>query len=230
VNRTTLDQVARMLAVGTSRRGVLKSALAGTAGGASALVVGGFSQAALAARLAQADSEEQSVILYEALAEQMDKHTGSCDELATKVQQFITDNADALKQIRTEEDAWDQQHRIAHATTYGDRLNNATRTLHFARVRCGYRSPSSNAPCATPVAKLAPLALPNRQDSCDCGSDCPMSTGWCVYAWAACVTGADCECCWTSYCGSYDHCMEDCQSNECCTGGEQCGSPNPPDA
>jgi hypothetical protein len=223
------DQLTRTLAMGTSRRRVLKSMVAGTAGGASALAMGGYSPSALAARLAQADSGERSVILYESLAELTDKHTGTCDELATAVKRFVADNADALKQIRTEEDAWTQEQRLAHARKYGDRLDNATQILHFSRVRCAYRSPAGAAPCATPVAKMAPLSLPNRQDSCTCSSDCPMATGWCVYAWLSCASGADCECCWSSYCGSYDHCMEDCQSNECCTGGETCGSPNPPD-
>src|SRR5262245_25169277 len=135
--------------------------VAGTAGGASALSVGGYFPAALAARLAQPGSEEQSVILYESLAELSDKHTGTCDQLATAVKHFMTDNADNLKQIRTEQDAWTQQQRLAHATKYADRLDHATQILHFGRVRCAYRSPAGAAPSATPVAKMAPLALPN---------------------------------------------------------------------
>lgn len=151
-------------------------------------------QRALETRLADLDTEEQSVVLYEALAELADSHTGSCEELADATQQLLLANADVLDAIRTEQDEWDQTRRLAHVQTYGDRLESATRTMHVARQRCGYRA--SNGTSATPAASLenirafsSPMSL--RQDACDCGSNGPMGTGWCIYAWGVCVSGAE---------------------------------------
>jgi hypothetical protein len=225
------DRITRSLATGTSRRSLVHALAAGVMGGAAALLPGSGA-ARQQGRLADLDTEEQSVVLYEALAELADSHTGSCEELSDATQQLLLANADVLDTIRAEQDEWDQTRRLAHVQTYGDRLETATRTLHFARHRCGSRA--STGPAATPATSLEhvrafskPMSL--RQDSCDCGSNCPMGTGWCIYAWGACVSGAECECCWSSYCGSYSHCMTDCQANECCTGNDDCGSPDPPD-
>lgn len=228
---TRFDRMTRMAAASGSRRSVLKS-LAGTAfGGAGFLGLrrpGGATPAALS-RLADLDPAEQAVVLYEALADLTETHLGNCDELQAKTQQFMQDYGDALKDIAAREKGWSHAERLANAEKYGDRLLAATKTLHFGTERCSYRAGSQATPAAKTymdaVLALRPGAL---QDSCDCSSDCPLSTGQCIYAWGACIAGG-CMCCWSSYCGSYSHCMGDCQSNECCTGSGVCQDPEPPD-
>lgn len=225
-----IDALARAFATGTSRRRVLKSLAAGAAGGVGALA-GGYSPSALAARLAETDPEEQSVLIYEAIASIAESHTGTCDEISAIAMQFRDSHGDLLDQIRTEQDSWTYAQRMIHNQKYGDRLDLATKTLHAATARCGYRSaPSDPAnPPATPNAKTAAKSVPMRQDGCDCNANCPIGAGWCAYYWLSCVGGSEsCLCCWTSYCGSYDHCMTDCQSNECCTGSAVCSSPVQP--
>lgn len=224
---TRFDRIARHVGGGASRRTVLKS-LAGSAVGGAGLFSLRRQAVAAPVRLADLDPEEQAVVLYEALASLADSHQGRCDELAAKTNQFMQDNGDALKSVRTVEKGWSRAERLDNAAKYSDRVLTATKTLHFARERCGYRAGGA----ATPVAEsfvpfdldLQPQGL---QESCDCGSDCPLSTGWCIYAWGSCIVGG-CMCCWTSFCGSYDHCMEDCQANECCTATGICSSPAPP--
>ncbi len=237
---TRFDRFVRVFSAGTSRRGVLRSLAAGALGaGAMASGVSGT----LATRLQGLDPDEQAVVIYEGLAEVADQHTGSCAELGTAVQAYLDTNAERLRQVDTDLDPGDQAARMAAAKRYGDRMEAATATIHFSRIRCAYRAGSSGeglsgdcADAATPVAAYMPnthRALVARkavlQDSCNCAGECPMGAGWCTVSVAECILGGSpCECCWTSYCGSYDHCMLDCQSNECCTGEQTCATPDGP--
>jgi hypothetical protein len=240
MDQQRFDRFTRAFSGGASRRNVLRSLAASALTGA-AFTVGG--RRTLAARLQGLDPDEQAVVLYEGLAGVVDQHDGNCAELAEVVRAYLDDNADALNQLDTSLTADNQPARRAAAEQYGDRMEAATATIQFGRIRCAYRggSPDGGLLCpeggtATPVASYMPnarRALAARaaalQDSCDCAGDCPMSAGWCVVSVAECIFGGTpCECCWTSYCGSYDHCMTDCQANDCCTG-TTCSSPNPPD-
>jgi hypothetical protein len=50
-----------------------------------------------------------------------------------------------------------------------------------------------------------------------CEQTCPISTGDCVTNWAAGIGGGvACDTCMTGWCGSYDHCIQDCDSSDCC--------------
>src|SRR5215204_6410286 len=73
-----IDWLARMMARGSDRRGVLKTIAAGTLGGA-ALV-----QAAAAHVGAQDAPGEDWVKLYEALAAAVDPVTGECSKVSTR--------------------------------------------------------------------------------------------------------------------------------------------------
>jgi hypothetical protein len=101
------DRITRSLATGTSRRSLVHAMAAGVIGGAAALLPGSGvarRQRALDMRLADLDTEEQSVVLYEALAELADSHTGNCGELGDATQQLLLANADVLDAIRGEQD------------------------------------------------------------------------------------------------------------------------------
>lgn len=213
------DRLTRSM-VGTSRRSVLRTLAAGAAGGISVVAFGrdARAQRAFKARLQGLPLEEQAVVLYEGLAELADAHAGNCDELAAKSQDFMTTNADLFAQIQDQQEAWSHEERTANAETYGDRLEAATKSVHFAVARCGYVAPAGVA--GSPAAGCAPStamrkAAPALQ-SCDCGSNCPISTGHCIAFGLSCAGGDGCSCCWVSDCGKTSHCENTCGGNECC--------------
>lgn len=231
MEQTRFDRFTRRIAAGGSRRAVVKS-LVGSALGAVGLThlgrAGAASSPTLSA-LADLEPAEQAMVLYEALAELTEAHLGNCAELQAKTERFLQDHAGTLDQITTIERGWSHVERLANAEKYGDRLLAATKTLHFGKERCGYRGGDAATPAAqTFMAAALDLRPSVRQETCDCSADCPLSTGQCIYAWGACIAGG-CMCCWTSYCGSHDHCMTDCDANECCTGNGVCQDPEPPD-
>lgn len=213
------DRLTRTMG-GTSRRGVLRTLAAGAAGGLGIAAFGrdARAQKAFKARLQDLSLEEQAIVLYEGLAEIADAHGGSCEELGAKTQDFITTNADLYAQVQAEQEAWTHEQRIANAETYGDRLEAATKSIHFARARCGYVP--SDGVADTPLADCSPsIALGKSAPSlqtCDCDSNCPISTGHCIGFGLACAGGSPCACCWASDCGKKSHCENNCAGNECC--------------
>jgi len=61
-----------------------------------------------------------------------------------------------------------------------------------------------------------------------CEENCPVSTGDCALNWITGTgSGTACDTCMTGWCGSYDRCIEDCDSSDCCN--TACSSSNVPD-
>jgi hypothetical protein len=293
-----------------TRRSVLRG-LTGFAAGSLAAI--GLGQAGRLARALQAaDSEEQSVLLYEHMALIARSHVGTCAELGAKLTSFANDHADLFKALKAEQDAWPHAKRVEHADAYGDRVQAASTELLAARLRCSFVKSGthpSGTPEASPVASLIGItpcqerasqtALPGSTlgfaaaqscsdpvtlqcvstypgnsgfvgiafagtGTCDannencspcistdaatycadrvrecsddsaypctlsvqydqvvapscCTQNCPITTADCAYNWGGGVgSGDDCLICMTSWCGSTDHCLENCESNDCC--------------
>lgn len=214
------DRLTRSMS-SSSRRGVLRTLAAGAAGGIGVVAFGrdARAQKAFKARLQDLPLDEQAVVLFEGLAELSDAHGGGCDEWAAKAQDFMMANADLIAQVQADQEPWTHERRIANAETYGDRLEAATKSLHFARSRCGFVPPSGleGSPAATCAPSTAMRKAAPSLQSCDCGSNCPISTGHCIGFGFACAGGDPCACCWASDCGKTSHCENNCAGNECCT-------------
>lgn len=229
------DRFSRGFATGATRRRLIQ-VLAGSAAGGLGLVgvrSRALSQTALNARLADLDLEEQSVVLFEGMAAIADAHHDSCASLSEKLQQYQSDNKATFDAIKAEQEAWDHTQRVAHAGRYGDRVAEASKTLTAALNRCQYVPGADGV--ATPVAVCGSAAVKSTsadvlalagQDSCDCDSICPRSTKDCWESYLGCAAGDSCECCFTSYCHDHSECINNCESNECCS--TPCSSATPP--
>jgi hypothetical protein len=232
------DGLSRGLASGKTRRFVLKALTVSAAGGLG--LVGlrphGVNQAALAARLQDSTADERGVLLFEGLAMRAEFLRGSCDELAQAMQQYLAENAEIWTSTKAAQESWTRDERIAHTDRYGDRLQAAAEKILVARQKCHYVKGAGG---ATPEAAASPsagcgqrrgtqaLAAPNAlQDACDCNSTCPQSWWDCVESGASCAAGDDCECCYLAMCGHTSHCLDDCNSSECCS--EPCSNYSPP--
>lgn len=146
------DALTRTLAQQGTRRALVRR-VAGVAVGGLAAVglgpVGRFNRA-----LKAADSEEQSVMLYEELARIAHEHVGTCAELRLKHGAFFDLHGDMLASHKTEQDAWTREKRIEHAETYGDRRHTASALLLAATRQCRHAvmTPKSLGSAATPEA------------------------------------------------------------------------------
>ena len=98
MDQRRFDAVTRGMATHGTRRSVLRG-LAGFAAGSLAAI--GLGQAGrLAKALQAADSEEQSVLLYEHMALIARSHVGSCAELGAKLTSFANEHAELFKALR----------------------------------------------------------------------------------------------------------------------------------
>jgi hypothetical protein len=104
------------------------------AGGLAAVGLG--EQARWSRALAAADSEEQSVMLFEKLARLYQEHDGACEELRDKVRGLRDDNRELLDQVSTEQAGWSDEQRASHADTYGDRRDDAVSKILAGMQRC----------------------------------------------------------------------------------------------
>jgi len=251
------DRLIRKLASAPSRRNVLKSIATGGAASVAGLFMTNSRQAkATTAFLTALDPDERAIALYEHLTDiaHLHAHEG-CGKIATMSKQFVTDNADLVAMIRAEDASWTRDQHEAYVEKYGDRLEEATRKLHFARERCRYAdeahggagTPTAGAPAACgnsaelvsamPFSYAAQGDAPARllvQAGCGgkgCADHCPLDRTECWETGLGCAYGDDCQCCLSSLCGSKSHCLLDCGYNECCSGVPECNGayvPPPP--
>jgi hypothetical protein len=319
------DRIARGIAnKGSSRRSLLRGVSALAAGSMAALGFGPAARFAKAFAQASDDPEEQSVLIYERIAEIAHNHHGSCAELQAAVREFLLEYDQEFVLILEEQRAWPMETRLAHAEKYEARRIAASERIATAMARCSYVIDPNATPGATPAAAIGGLralrqdaatpipdnpdatpassdsgttphlgsmfdcpdkyvmcyqayeGAPNLganvgrmkigtcasglggachnchtyydhscsmhfpdvcwkpdspgsktgqnfcaikeidQDHCDCTETCPITTADCAFFAGGGAAGSTCAACWTSLCGSTDHCMTDCQSNQCC--------------
>lgn len=148
MDQQRFDTLTRGIAAQGTRRSLMRGLTGIAMGGLAAVGLGRSSSFARA--LQAADSEEQSVILYEEIAQISHQHVGTCDALDDKLVAFANDHAKLLAAIRTEQDAWSHAKRVEHADTYDVRREVATTRLLAARSRC--RFAVSSLPVGTPIA------------------------------------------------------------------------------
>ena len=235
MSTSRLETVTRALRIGTNRRTLVGALTLGS----TAIAAPASAQPTLATRLAQPDPDEQAVALYEALAAITESHIGTCQELASILDQFKAEHADTIAAINTEQDAWSQDKRNTHADTYGDRMRAASKTIIESGQRCSYIRDSTGTPVATPAgarsscADRAPRtntlgfsAFASQDYYCDCEKHCPVGVGHCIESGASCAAGDKCDCCMVSLCGHASHCRDNCYANGCCD--TPCTSYSPP--
>ena len=141
-----IDRFARFLAVGTSRRSVVKSISGGALAGAA--MIGGVS-------LVSADGGEhsaigeRSVLMYELMAETISTEYGNCDSVAEAFTRFREQNSDLMSELEAESLTWTPEQRSEHRDVYGERIMRATSVVHSVATRCGFqpdRPPASVRP------------------------------------------------------------------------------------
>ena len=154
------DRLTKIMARGTNRRGAMKTLVVGALGGA------GLARAAGHASAASGPGEEW-VQLYESLAASVDTIDGTCSEITDALQAFQDQNADHIQQMHQDTRTWSTDQLAAHQTAYGDRIQDASISLHLSLTRCGYRPDSTspfttadiNAGSGAPATPTTPVAM-----------------------------------------------------------------------
>lgn len=159
------DRLTKFMARGTNRRGAMKTLVVSALGGA------GLARAAGHVSAATGPGEEW-VQLYESLAGSVDTIDGTCPEITDALQAFQDQHADRIQQMHQETGSWTTDQLAAHQLAYGDRIQDASISLHLSLTRCGFR-PESTSPFAmadliagggTSPSPTTPVALSaNRQ-------------------------------------------------------------------
>ena len=186
MDSTRFDRLTRAVAVRLTRRGML-----GGMAGAAAVGLGGASGVRFV--VAQTDSEERSVELYEAMSALARSHAGSCADLTAKIRSFTDEHQDEIGQITVEQRGWDDNRKRAHVASYGDRREAATMAMESAAFRCrsaadpepfpgltGASSGSIGTPVATPVAGITADAFRKAARPARGSLNCPDTTLMCT--------------------------------------------------
>jgi hypothetical protein len=221
-----IDRFARFLAVGTSRRSVVKSISGGALAGAA--VIGGVSRVSAASERSAAG--DQSVLMLELMALTLSEEYGNCDSVADAFDRFREQNLDLMSELEAETLTWTPEQRIEHRDAYADRISQATAVLQSVATRCGFQPDStsriSEADMAEPTAGATTTGVKSLMaqgtGSChDCNLQCvcvdhPPTADECWGSAFACIGGSNGACCWLGICidFSVDFCKS--QATNCC--------------
>jgi hypothetical protein len=223
-----IDRIARFMAVGASRRTVVKSISGGTLAGAAML--GGMSR--VSAAIGQdAAIGERSVLLYESMAETVGAVFGHCDDVVQALESFREENAELMTELEAEEASWTSEQRIEHHSAYHERMSQATAILQNAVTRCGFHPDSTSPLCSAdmdePSAGVTTASArramePAPSDSCQgCDIQCicvdqPPTSGQCWLSALACFGGSSGSCCWWGICTFWSTSYCEYQAQNCC--------------
>ncbi len=239
------DQLAKFMARGTNRRGVMK-AMAASVVSSVGLIKG--------ASASVAAPGEEWVRLYESMAAAVDKLNADCGTVVRALEDWHEKHADEIARMEDELRTWTNDQRAAHQAAYSERVQDAAVRLHLSLTRCGYK-PDSTSPYteadinsrsrpATPAAsslKPQPLAYTYQEatpitpiiedtacpanppeTACDCLCDPGVlfTVGNCIVFTFDCATNKsgqnDVFCCWSNICmAGFDH-------DQCVTNCEYC--------
>ena len=222
-----IDRFARFLAVGTSRRSVVKSISGGALAGAA--VMGGVSRVSADGGEHSAIGE-RSVLMYELMAETISTEYGNCDSVAEAFTRFREQNSDLMSELEAESLTWTPEQRSEHRDVYGERIMRATSVVHSVATRCGFQPDStsriSEADLAEPTAAATTTGVRSLMaqgtGTChDCNLQCvcvdhPPTADECWGSAFACIGGSNGACCWLGICMDFsvDFCKS--QATNCC--------------
>ena len=105
--------------------------------------------AARAHAQATADTGEKGIQVLEGVADVVDKNKDNCDQMASELDKFQTDNADAIKAMQANKANRTEAEKKAWQDKYGDRAKAA-----YTKMSAGSQKCKTNEKVKTALAKF----------------------------------------------------------------------------